>query len=138
MRRIVRWARHVRQSQLSTGAGLFPNQALTRTTSTAISNASRNTACPRSRIRPPGKSCDEYPFASTLEGAAHLPHAGRTFPGCGLDARLPIGQPGQGPGWSACMINERHNESGGFALGALYRTQRMLDGDRFFIHVANV
>ena len=133
--RLTEFARHVKQSQQSSGHGIYPD-ALTRTMSVEIHNANRNIACPRGRINPPGKSCDEFPFASTLEGASALPGNGRTFQGCLFNGRLPIGV--QGPGWSACMINENHNSFGGTMTAIFYRVQRILDGDRFYVLAFNV
>ncbi|GAA2640327.1 NucA/NucB deoxyribonuclease domain-containing protein [Streptomyces axinellae] len=43
---------------------------LSRTVNAKIRLANRNIACPKSRPRPTGKSCDEYPFASTNQGAS--------------------------------------------------------------------
>jgi hypothetical protein len=134
--RITQYARHVKQAQASTGHGTPFSQPLTKTTDPRITSANGRIACPPRRITPPGKTCDEYPFASTLEGASALPNNGRTFPGCLFDARLPIGV--QGPGWSACMIDERHNRNGGTDLLIFYRTQRVIDGDQFFVVVINI
>lgn len=60
------------------------------------------------------KDCDEFPFASTLEGAA------RAVP------------PGN---YSARPIKLEHNRSGGAILGNWYRDQRLLDGDTFFVWI---
>jgi hypothetical protein len=119
----------------STGFGVFPGRPLTRTMNQSIIDANRATSCPWWLPRPEGKSCDEYPFASTLEGAASRPHLGRTFSGCSLDGIFPLGYPGQGEGWSACMIDARQNSSGGGLLGAFYTRERILDGDQFFTFV---
>ncbi|MEU9033957.1 hypothetical protein AB0D45_03455 [Streptomyces sp. NPDC048352] len=43
---------------------------LTRTTDPKLERANRSTASPSSRKRPPGQSCDEYPFARTNQGAS--------------------------------------------------------------------
>ncbi len=135
--RLTEYAWHVKQALLSTLHGLF--SPLTRTTNEATIKANGDTACPRNRIPPPGpQTCDEYPFRSTLQGAAALPNNGRTFPGCLLEHRLPIGRPFQGAGWSACRINPNHNSAGGNSLGLFYRTQRVLDGDQFWVGVINV
>ncbi|MBM7331887.1 hypothetical protein JS562_55185, partial [Agrobacterium sp. S2] len=57
---------------------------LHRLTDATLRQQNRDTACPSSLTRPTGKSCDEYPFASTWEGA--LTGAGglggRTFASC--------------------------------------------------------
>ncbi|WP_405531803.1 NucA/NucB deoxyribonuclease domain-containing protein [Streptomyces canus] len=57
----------------------------------------RNTACPSSLERPPGKQCDEFPFASTWQGA----NTG-------------------GGNYSRRMINTTQNEDGGRALSRFY------------------
>ncbi len=46
---------------------------LTRTMNRSLIRANRRTACPSSIPRPSGKSCDEYPFASTHQGASVNP-----------------------------------------------------------------
>ena len=38
-----------------------------------FSDLSRAVACPSSIPRPPGQNCDEYPFASTWQGAEWVP-----------------------------------------------------------------
>lgn len=48
--------------KIGSGAPLHYNRTVT--------NANRAVACPRSRPRPQGTSCDEYPFATTTEGGA--------------------------------------------------------------------
>lgn len=45
---------------------------LTRTTGARIERANRSKACPASRKRPQGKSCDEYPFARSNQGASRV------------------------------------------------------------------
>ncbi|WP_455712281.1 NucA/NucB deoxyribonuclease domain-containing protein [Streptomyces luteogriseus] len=42
---------------------------LTRLTDRRKIKENRDKACPTSLVRPPDKSCDEYPFASTRQGA---------------------------------------------------------------------
>jgi hypothetical protein len=55
-------ATHIRQAQ----AAGYPS-ILTRTTIKSQIESNRDAAC-GSFTRPPGKECDEYPFASTYEG----------------------------------------------------------------------
>ncbi|MET9658468.1 NucA/NucB deoxyribonuclease domain-containing protein [Streptomyces sp. NPDC006510] len=64
-------------------------------------------ACPSSLPRPTGKSCDEYPFASTKEGGA-----------TGVFSRR--------------MINEKHNSTAGGSKYLLkaYKDNRILNGGR--------
>lgn len=131
-------ARHIRAAQ---GSGLPAR--LHRITNAADIDRNRNRACPHGPPwpRPPGKSCDEYPMASTKEGAwtaSPRPNPPprqlrRTFNWCHL-RNVPFRT---GPrGWSMCMIDEDHNEDGGQALDTtFYKTQRVLNGDPFIVNV---
>ncbi|MET7887822.1 NucA/NucB deoxyribonuclease domain-containing protein [Streptomyces avermitilis] len=85
---------------------------LERLTNTAKRDANRNKACPTSRPRPTGKSCDEYPFASTWQGAAT----------------------GSGD-YSWRMINARQNSKGGTALNNFYTYNRIIEKDRFLVWI---
>lgn len=87
--------------------------ALTRTTSATLEQANRRTACPRSRPRPSGQSCDEYPFAKTREGASRSPAADW--------------------GWAWVPVGEQ-NSQGGLVSG-FFKAQRVLDGDKFWVEV---
>ncbi|MEH1129833.1 NucA/NucB deoxyribonuclease domain-containing protein [Micromonospora sp. CPCC 206061] len=119
-------------------------RVLTRTTNEALRDANRRIACPSSYPRPAGMSCDEYPYASTYEGAANQPY-GRTFRilgginggGNGFLCYVPlqVRQPGESAGYSACMINEGDNSGGGSDLGIFYLDDRVIEGDRFEVRV---
>ncbi|WP_257350192.1 NucA/NucB deoxyribonuclease domain-containing protein [Pseudalkalibacillus decolorationis] len=62
---------------------------------------------------PPGKQCDEYPFASTWQGSAT-----------------------NGQDWfSIRMISKDSNEAAGTWLGAWYAYTRILDHDPFYVQV---
>jgi Deoxyribonuclease NucA/NucB len=61
-----------------------------------------------------GDQCDEYPFASTYEGASFV---GRN--------RV-----------SVASIIGSHNTTAGSRLGGFYRDQRVIDGEAFWVHVA--
>jgi len=139
----LRYPTYARHIQLAHNFGM--TRVLTRTTNEALRIANRNVACPSSYPRPAGKSCDEYPFASTYEGASNQPY-GRTFViigginggganefVCGVP--LPRRQPGETGGYSACMINESDNSGGGSDLGVFYLDNRVIDGDRFEVRV---
>jgi len=123
---------HVYEAQRS---GLVGNDfPLTRITDPDKIQLNRDIACPEILERPAGKSCDEYPFASTNEGGSmHGPLAGRTFDGCKMDS-LPQGVEGPN-GWSACFIDESNNDSAGADLGNFYTFNRMINGDKFFVEV---
>lgn len=100
-----------------------------------LQGENRNTSCPQSLPRPTGMSCDEYPFASTHEGAFTGGGTGRTFAWCNITA-YPTGITGP-TGFSACMINETENSSAGAVLGSvLYTPYRYLDGDGFFVGIS--
>lgn len=60
------------------------------------------------------KSCDEYPFASTAEGAANG------------DTR-----------WSARVITAIDNSTAGNRLGTLYGQQAVLDGDSLAVNITS-
>ncbi|WP_425301671.1 NucA/NucB deoxyribonuclease domain-containing protein [Nocardia farcinica] len=91
------------QSGLPGGAG----SPLHRQASVSERNNNRRVSCPRGNAvgdarKVPGRSCDEYPFASTREGAASNPN-GRPFnPEC----HVPDLGAATGPtGYSVCMID---------------------------------
>ncbi|MFE6229461.1 hypothetical protein [Cellulosimicrobium sp. NPDC057862] len=102
---------------------------LTRTT-TAIKTANRNKACPKTLTRPTGHECDEYPFASTAQGASAGGTA-RVFAGC----KLPIASGSGSVGFSRCMVLTGHNRTAGTMLTTFYKDNRVLVGDKFTILV---
>ncbi|TCB97288.1 hypothetical protein E0H26_13610 [Micromonospora zingiberis] len=136
------YARHI---GLALNFGL-PSR-LTRTTDGTRNESNRRIACtdPQGRPRPAGFSCDEYPFASTYEGAAS--HAyGRTFfilggingGGQGFSCQVPWLQPrrqGDSGGYSACMIPDWENTDAGSLLGLFYYDNRVIDRDMFRIRL---
>lgn len=105
----------------------------------AVREANRAVACLPARaggpVRPEGLSCDEYPFASAVEGAAAAgPTGRRTFDGCQYPS-LPTGVVGP-VGWSGCMISNEENSRAGSALETnLYRPFRIIEGDAFWVDV---
>lgn len=113
------------------GSGTY----LTYLTSETERTRNGRKACPDSLSRPTGKTCDEYPFRSTHEGAATSPYAGqaahqaRTFDGC----QMPSGELGRTgrAGWSHCFIPGGENSTAGTRLGAFYSDERLLEDDRF-------
>jgi hypothetical protein len=133
-------AAHVSDAQ---GSGLPGAIApLHRLVDPDLQQRNRNAACPPRKTDPtdptnplpplPTTSCDEYPFASTWEGAYLAGGLGRTFPWCGV-TRLPVGV--TGPGWSACMIPAWDNSGSGSDLGAFYKVNRVLSLDAFYVVV---
>ncbi|MBE8524856.1 hypothetical protein ILP97_46530 [Amycolatopsis sp. H6(2020)] len=139
-------AEHIGAAQGSGLPGAYPAGAvLNRMTDSAKRRQNGDKACPPSPtwLRPSGKSCDEYPFRSTIQGASTQQPAGsaRTFAPpntewCEMDPAWGVPTGVVGPaGWSSCMIDKRDNSLGGSALGVFYRTNRVLDGDPFKVWI---
>ncbi|MFI6182499.1 NucA/NucB deoxyribonuclease domain-containing protein [Nonomuraea sp. NPDC051191] len=106
---------HIGWATLTRGlAGLYGSGfPLHRIVDDADINGNRDTACENAPDpRPSGQSCDEYPMASTLEGAE------------------------TGGGFYSCrMINAVQNSTGGGIQGAFENTKRLLDMDAFYVYV---
>ena len=73
-------------------------------------NANRAVACPSGKT-PPGESCDEYPMAST--------HQGASFVGLG--------------DWSTVYVPPSANSSQGGIMTSFSSTYQVIDGDPFFV-----
>lgn len=107
---------------------------LTRATP-AQEKANRRVACQKKNIgtRPAPVhddpwDCDEYPFASTAEGAAKSPGGRRTFKGCQMPGRTNV----KGRyGYSECYIPHSSNAAGGRQLLGFYQAQRIMPGDQY-------
>nr|WP_269326633.1 NucA/NucB deoxyribonuclease domain-containing protein [Kineosporia mesophila] len=86
---------------------------LVRQTAAAKINANRNEACPtaRKRAAPSGFSCDEYPFASTAQGAANVPASE----------------------WGWAYVPEGENDKQGGLIGKFFSQNRVLRGDAFWV-----
>ncbi|MEI5100882.1 hypothetical protein RB200_23070 [Streptomyces sp. PmtG] len=114
-------ARHVTLAQNS---GL--PKRLHRTTDASVIKKNRDLACD-DRPSVTGKSCDEYPVATSKEG---LSSGGkrRTFDGCSY-SDIPSGSGSKGA--SACAIAEGDNRSQGGTNTQFYRAERVLQGDPF-------
>jgi hypothetical protein len=106
----IKWA----QDNLKTAWGVQDSgPPLRRLTDSDLIDDNREAACPRSRPRPPGQTCDEYPFASTYQGAAQNSDFSWH--------------------WVAAADNSRE---GGFGYrSTFYRTQRILDLDPFWVKI---
>ncbi|WP_163543951.1 hypothetical protein [Occultella kanbiaonis] len=124
---------HVLAAQAS---GLPGNAVpLHRTTNSALRDANRAAACKSPSVipRPTGNDCDEYPFASTYEGAA-AGGPGRTFSFCSV-TYYPTGVTSP-TGFSICMINSAENQLAGSQMNSvLFVPYRIIDGDPFFISI---
>lgn len=110
---------------LATGLPSTLNRA---TPAEAVKNRAK--ACPSSLTRDVGYQCDEYPFASSKQGAAS-----------GGSARVPSGcrwaaVAGSGAiGWSRCQVKSEQNAAGGTQLNKLYLDNRVLPGDQYMVRV---
>ncbi|MEW2527563.1 hypothetical protein [Streptomyces sp. NPDC047071] len=114
-------ARHVTLAQNS---GL--PKRLHRTTTQSVIDDNRDKAC-GDRPSVSGKSCDEYPVATSKEGLS----AGgkrRTFDGCSY-SDIPSGSGSKGA--SACAIAKADNQSQGGTNTQFYRAERVLQDDPF-------
>ena len=128
-------AHHIRDAQSSGLPGRYsPRGApLTRTSNKATQKANRKIACPGSLDRPDGRSCDEYPFASTRQGGASGGTV-RTFNWCQVSGA--IGATGSS-GVSRCMIDKDDNSKGGRKLQTFYSKNRVLNGDKFRVRIVS-
>jgi hypothetical protein len=123
------FASHVAQALASGLPGGSMADPLHRTTVTSVINANRSASC-GSAPSISGLSCDEYPFASSYEGAASGGSA-RSFPGCNFTDPAATGP----NGFSRCMITASENSSAGAILGNIYRQQRILEADPFYVRI---
>ncbi|MCF3135580.1 NucA/NucB deoxyribonuclease domain-containing protein [Streptomyces olivochromogenes] len=126
-------ASHITRAQNSGLPGATFKRPLTRTTNATTIARNRDRACPPRETRPHGKTCDEYPVATSKQGLS----AGgerRSFPGCSIR-----GVPSRtGPkGASACMISEADQDYQGGKNSGFYKAERMLDGDPFRVLIGN-
>lgn len=119
---------HISQAVASGLPGGSVFDPIHRTNINSIITANRTAAC-GSAPTITGLQCDEYPFASTYEGAS-FGGTPRSFPGCSLPDPVATG-----PGFSRCMINASQNMSGGTILGNTYRQQRILEADPFYVRL---
>ncbi|MFD5557662.1 hypothetical protein ACFWIA_27955 [Streptomyces sp. NPDC127068] len=126
-------ASHITRAQNSGLPGATLGQPLTRTTSQTTIDRNRDLACPPGETRPAGKSCDEYPLASSRQGMA----AGgqrRSFSGCSIS-----GVPTRtGPkGASACMIKVADQNYQGGKNSSFYKTERVMNKDPFRVLIGD-
>ncbi|MFD0008224.1 hypothetical protein ACFVJ4_38365 [Streptomyces sp. NPDC127178] len=123
-------ASHVSRAQASGLPGATFEAPLTRTTNATVIRDNRTKACGDAPSIT-GKSCDEYPVATSYQGLS-AGGSRRSFDGCQLD-HIPSQQ---GPaGVSICMINEGENDSQGGLNSGFYKSERVLDNDPFRVLV---
>jgi hypothetical protein len=129
------YGRHLLDAEFSGLPGSrYSGAPLHRQTDQNLIAANRNTACPTTLPRPTGKSCDEYPVASTREGGVH---GWRDRADLHLVSDLDLsGRYHWAQGYSACMIDTDENSTAGSRLNKnLYVPLRVLDGDAFYASV---
>ncbi|MFB4317270.1 hypothetical protein [Actinomadura sp. 21ATH] len=143
-------ARHIKAAQDSGLPGAYNSgEWLNRITGPDVVR-NRNRSCPTGDSpypRPAGHSCDEYPFASTKQGAMtanpDIPPRDlrRTFDWCQMPIIVPTDRTGP-TGYSICMIDENQNSNGGTALDRFYIENRVLaeivdvrPGDKFDVWI---
>jgi hypothetical protein len=115
----------------------YSGRPLHRLTDDALIQRNRDTACHHNAAfeRPDGLTCDEYPFASSWEGAfTGGAGPGRTFALCHIST-LPQGVM-DSAGYSSCMIDGAENSRAGSIMHAqLFVPYRILEGDPFDVTV---
>jgi hypothetical protein len=109
-------AEHIKKAQDNPSTGHWglegAGHPLSRATSALVQAANRKVACPASRKRPNKTvSCDEYPFASTHEGAA------------------------TNPDFSWAWVNAEQNKLAGSQLAVFYQRNRVIEDDEFWVDV---
>jgi hypothetical protein len=128
------WHIAVAQNSGLPGSYLTGSNPLHRVDS-ATAAINRNASCPSASWlpRPTGFDCDEYPFASSAEGGAASGGTARTWNSCQITLQQPNST---GPnGFSICMVPSAENQYGGSALSLMYRNERVLIGDPFYVDV---
>lgn len=143
---IDQYRKHVSLAQQSGLPGYANNAGdgttLTRITSDTAIDTRRNITCGGvTGPRTGGRSCDEYPMASTQQGGGNGVGAGvaRTFPQslCGIrDSGITeLGDPpaNRGTGYSVCLIPASQNSRAGSLQSWFYTKSRVIDGDDFLV-----
>jgi hypothetical protein len=102
------------QNAIHTHPGVFGRgHALTRLTNRSMIRRNRRVAC-RGLMPDPGESCDEYPFASTHQGAGLVPHS---------DFRRKA-------------VNGKQNSKVGTLLSIFLLHERIAGGDSYFVKIS--
>ncbi|MEV4341023.1 NucA/NucB deoxyribonuclease domain-containing protein [Streptomyces sp. NPDC049590] len=104
-------ARHILDAQRKITGHPGASTPLHRITDETTINTHRRTMCGNVHNPDPKKyDCDEYPFAASKEG----------------------GNPARG---STRIISRSDNRTAGARLGGFYKTQRLLDGDGYYVRI---
>lgn len=125
-------ASHVARAQGSGLPGATFADPLNRLTSASLTKVNRDLACGDAPSID-GRSCDEYPLASTHQGLA-FGGTRRTFAGCEINAPRDATGP---TGASACMINKADNDAQGGIMARFYYDNRVLEGDPFRVGITS-
>lgn len=125
-------AAHVSIAQNSGLPGAGFEDPLHRNETDATVNLNRSRACGNPPSIP-GKSCDEYPLATTYEGLA-FGGTLRSFTGCNISAPTNVTGP---TGASACMITASENHAQGGLMAAFYYDNRVLAGDPYRVGIGS-
>lgn len=109
---ITEVAQHIYDAQASLPShwGVY-GVPLSRLTDDDMITDNRNTACPSSSAPPAPLQCDEYPFATTYQGAALV-------------------APGD---YSTRSVHESSNQSQGGIILSNYNRHRIIDGDQYVV-----
>ncbi|MGK5630082.1 NucA/NucB deoxyribonuclease domain-containing protein [Streptomyces sp. URMC 123] len=109
----VAWHIYWAQNNLNNAWGVKGRgPVLTRTADTELIKKNRATACPPNTPRPVGTSCDEYPFASTHQGAS------------------------KNPDYSCHMVPDTQNTAEGRDYrNPWYKANRLLEEDPFWVSI---
>ena len=102
-------ARHIADAQKAIAGHPGASTPLHRITNAKTIDQHRQAMCGRTHA-PQGKDCDEYPFAATKEG----------------------GNPRRG---SIRVISSGDNRTAGARLGGFYKSQRVLNGDAYYVRI---
>lgn len=122
-------ASHVSRAQASGLPGATFTAPLFRSTNEAFTTQNRQLACGDAPSIT-GRSCDEYPLASTYNGLA-FGGSRRSFSGCNINAPTATGASGA----SACMITASENNAQGALMAAFYYDERVLNWDPYRVLV---
>ncbi|ASR55627.1 hypothetical protein [Cellulomonas sp. PSBB021] len=120
------YAAHVRKAQ-KTG---LPSK-LRRMYDETQKKANRDRACPASLPKKTGYSCDEYPFASTWQGAKTGGGLVRVPAGCFYEEIERSGS----VGYSRCAIVGDENSAGGWDYQSFLQTNRVVADEWFTVKV---
>jgi len=129
-------AKHIKGAQASGLRGAYNSGTyLTRLTDSTLVTKNGTTSCKVSYPRPTGKSCDEYPFRSTHQGAYTAGGSPRTQSWCSI---VGVSTTATGStGYSVCMIDATQNSGGGTELGNFYYNWRVIESDRFQVWITS-